>query len=118
MYPSIVEFSGLARFMEQPLKHYSQGMRSRLGFSIAAMITPDIFIIDEALSVGDIAFYQRSSVKIQELMAQAKAVIVVTHSLAFIEKVCTKALWLEAGEVRKIGEPREVVKQYRQSLRR
>ena len=114
LYPSIVEFSGLAKFMDEPLKHYSQGMRSRLGFSIAAMIKPDIFIIDEALSVGDAAFYERASEKIQELITKAKAVIVVTHNLAFAEKVCSRVLWLEKGKVRREGGAEETIRSYRQ----
>jgi teichoic acid transport system ATP-binding protein len=118
VYPDIVAFSGLASFMDLPLKHYSQGMRARLGFSIAAMLKPDVFIIDEALSVGDASFAERASAKIQELIAVAKAVIVVTHNLALLKKVCTKALWLEAGEVQSMGDPAEVIEQYRQAIRR
>ena len=116
LYNSIVEFAGVAKFIHQPLKHYSRGMRSRLGFSIAAMIQPDVFIIDEALSAGDAAFAEQASAKIQDLIARAKAVIVVTHNLAFVEKVCTQTVWLEAGTVRFVGSPAEAVRRYRQSL--
>jgi teichoic acid transport system ATP-binding protein len=118
LYPGIVEFSGLARFMDHPLKHYSQGMRARLGFSIAAMIKPDVFIIDEALSVGDVSFSERASGKIQELIAGAKAVIMVSHQVELLKKVCTKALWLAAGEVRSLGAPAEVIEQYQRSVQR
>ena len=90
LYPDIVEFSELAKFMDEPVKHYSRGMKARLGFSIAAMIRPDVFIIDEALRVGDMSFYEKASTKIQELMALAKTVIVVTHNMTFVEKVCTR----------------------------
>ncbi|HEV8711943.1 MAG TPA: ATP-binding cassette domain-containing protein, partial [Candidatus Binatia bacterium] len=114
----IVAFSGLAKFIEEPIKHYSQGMRSKLGFSIAAMLEPDIFIIDEALGAGDIAFYEKASDKIQELITRAKAVIIVTHSLAFVEQVCTRALWLNGGTVQFDGDPKEAVRRYRQSLQR
>ena len=117
LYESIVEFSGLAQFIYEPVKHYSQGMRARLGFSIMAMIEPDVLIIDEALSVGDATFSERASAKIQELISSAKAVIVVTHNMAFVEKVCTKSVWLDAGRVQFVGNPAETVQRYRQSLR-
>jgi len=116
LYFDIVEFSGLAKFIDQPVKTYSSGMRARLGFSIAAMIKPDVFIIDEALSTGDISFYEKASAKIQELIASAKAVIVVTHNMAFVEKVCTRALWLDNGIVKFDGDPREAVVRYRESV--
>ncbi len=118
LYESIVEFSGLEKFIDEPLKHYSWGMRSRLGFSIAAMIEPDIFIIDEALSAGDAAFSERASAKIQELITRAKAVIVVTHNMEFVEKVCTRAVWMDAGKVQFVGNPVDAVHRYRQSLKR
>lgn len=112
IYYDIVEFSGLAKFIEQPVKNYSSGMRSRLGFSIAAMIKPDVFIIDEALSAGDILFYEKASAKIQELMANSKAAIVVTHSMAFVEKVCTRAVWIDEGIVKFDGSPKKAVDLY------
>jgi teichoic acid transport system ATP-binding protein len=117
IYSDIVEFSGLHRFMHQPVKNYSSGMRSRLGFSIAAMIKPDVFIIDEVLSAGDISFYEKASAKIQELIETAKAVIVVTHNINFIETVCTRALWLDNGIIKYDGKPEEVVEIYRQSIK-
>lgn len=117
LYADIVEFSGLEKFIDQPMKHYSSGMRSRLGFSIAAMIKPDVFIIDEALSVGDASFYEKASVKIQELISMAKAVIIVTHNLNFVQKVCTRALWIGDGVIKFDGSPKEAVVYYRQSLK-
>lgn len=116
LYGDIVEFSDLEKFMDHPVKNYSSGMKSRLGFSIAAMIKPDVFIIDEALSVGDASFYEKASAKIQELIGRAKAVIVVTHNMAFVEKVCTRALWLECGIIKFDGGPKETVDKYRQSI--
>lgn len=117
LYGDIVKFSELGGFIDKPVKHYSRGMLSRLGFSIAATIQPDVFIIDEALSVGDASFYEKASARIQELIGQAKAVLVVTHSLDFVEKVCTRALWLDKGMVRFDGDPKEAVAGYRQSLK-
>jgi len=106
----------LGRFIEQPVKTYSSGMRSRLGFSIAAMIRPDIFVVDEALTVGDISFYEKAAAKIQELMLCSKAVIVVSHNLKFIEKVCTRGIWIDQGIVRFDGNSKAAVETYRSGL--
>src|SRR5690625_6039763 len=112
-YEEIVEFSGIRRAIDKPVKSYSSGMRSRLGFSIAAILQPDIFIIDEALSTGDLAFRQKATERIQEMMERAKAVVIVTHSMNFVEKVCTRAIWIEKGKIRADGDAEEVVKEYR-----
>ena len=117
VYGDIVEFSEIEKFMDQPVKNYSSGMRARLGFSIAAMLRPDVFIIDEALSVGDISFYEKASAKIQELMECAKAVIVVTHNMDFVETVCTRALWLDDGTIKYDGSPEKAVGTYRESVK-
>jgi len=113
LYDEVVEFSGLAKFMDQPVKNYSSGMRARLGFSIMSIIKPDIFIIDEALNAGDIHFYEKASRKVQELMAEAKATIVVTHNIHFVDKVCTRALWMDKGRILFDGDPKEAVTRYR-----
>jgi teichoic acid transport system ATP-binding protein len=118
LYQDIVDFSELGHFIEQPVKNYSSGMRARLGFSIVAMLKPDVFIIDEALNAGDISFYEKSANKIQELMAHAKATIVVTHNVNFVEKVCTRALWLDSGSVAFQGDPKETIDRYRQSIKK
>lgn len=112
-YPEIVRFAELEESINQPIKQYSSGMKSRLGFSIAATLRPDIFIIDEALSTGDIAFQQKASEKIQEMMESAKAVIIVSHSMSFVERVCTRAIWIEKGQIRYDGDPAEAVEQYK-----
>lgn len=116
LYPDIVSFAELEAFVSEPVKNYSNGMRSRLGFSIASMISPDVFIIDEALNAGDISFYEKASTKIQEIMEKAKAVIVVTHSLAFVKQVCNRALWIDGGEIKFDGDPDETVKNYVSSV--
>src|SRR5690625_7642300 len=90
-------------------------MRSRLGFSIAAVLNPDIFIIDEALSTGDLAVRQMASERIQDMMESAKAAIIVSHSLNFIEKICTRAIWMENGQVVYDGVAEEAVAKYRES---
>ena len=115
-YEEIVEFSGIKRMIDRPMKNYSSGMKSRLGFSIAAVLKPDIFIIDEALSTGDLAFRQKATERIQEMMERAKAVIIVTHSMHFVEQVCTRALWIDKGKLRFDGDAEEAVKLYREAM--
>lgn len=114
-YDEIVEFSGIGKAIDKPVKEYSSGMRSRLGFSIAAILNPDIFIIDEALSTGDLAFRQKASERIQDMMELAKAVIIVSHSMSFIETVCTRAIWMENGQIVFDGPSEEAVAKYRAS---
>ena len=114
-YQDIVDFSGLGSKIENPVKEYSSGMKSRLGFSIAAMLKPDIFIIDEALSTGDLSFRQKATERIQDMMELSKAVIIVTHSMNFVEKVCTRAIWLENGEIRYDGDTSTAIKKYQQA---
>ncbi|NMA90750.1 MAG: ATP-binding cassette domain-containing protein [Amphibacillus sp.] len=111
---NIAEFAGLERVMDRSIKRYSSGMRARLGFSIAAALEPDIFIIDEALSTGDMSFQQKASEKIQDMMEEAKAVIIVSHSMNFVEKVCTRVIWLDNGEIVMDGKAGEVVASYRE----
>ena len=117
LYPDIVEFSGLAAFIEEPVKHYSPGMRSRLAFSIGAMLDPDILIIDEILNAGDSVFHERATSKIRDLIMQAKVVVVVTHDLQLVEAVCNRAIWLDHGAVRFDGLPTDAVSAYRASQR-
>ena len=112
----IIDFSGLGRFIHEPLKNYSKGMRARLAFSIAAMIKPEILIMDEALSSGDVAFSEKAGLRLREILKQSKIVIVVSHNLGFVKRFCTRALWIDRGVVRANGNPAEIVKQYRRSV--
>ncbi|MDE5415815.1 ABC transporter ATP-binding protein [Alkalihalobacterium chitinilyticum] len=116
-YPKIVTFSELEKSIEKPVKQYSSGMKARLGFSIAATLQPDIFIIDEALSTGDMAFKQKASEKIQDMMEQAKAVIIVTHSMSLVKQLCTRAIWMEKGQVVFDGDPLEAVERYQEKTK-
>lgn len=115
-YDKIIEFSGLGKAINKPVKSYSSGMRARLGFSIAAILQPDIFIIDEALSTGDMDFRQKASEKIQDMMEQAKAVILVSHNMAFVEKLCTRVIWMEKGQIVFDGDPKETVAKYKAAV--
>lgn len=109
----IVEFSELSKFIHTPLKNYSSGMKARLGFSIATIVQPDILIVDEVLSVGDIKFKEKSENKILSMMKQGVTILFVSHSLGQIEKLCDRTLWLEEGMVREIGTTKEILEKYK-----
>lgn len=115
-HDEIVEFAGLKQRIDKPVKTYSSGMRARLGFSIAAVLKPDVFIIDEALSTGDLAFRQKATERIQEMMEGAKAVIIVSHSMRFVEQICTRAIWIDQGRVRADGDAEKIVDEYRTAM--
>jgi teichoic acid transport system ATP-binding protein len=108
----IIEFADLGEFVDEPVRNYSSGMQARLGFSIAAQVEPDILLIDEVLGVGDARFKAKSSERIHELIAAAKTIVVVTHSMEFVREHCTAAVWLEKGEVAACGQAEEVVNAY------
>lgn len=116
--PEIIEFSELGQFIDQPVKSYSSGMKSRLGFAISVNVDPDILIIDEALSVGDKAFAEKSLNKMKEFKAQGKTMIFVSHSLGQMRQFCDKILWLEYGMVKQYGPVNEVLAQYEAFLNR
>lgn len=115
-YDEIVEFSGLADFMEEPVKNYSSGMYVRLGFAVAVHTDPDVLLVDEVLSVGDEAFAHRCLRRIEELLAQERTLLLVSHSLDLVETVCDRVLWLDNGQQRLVGTPRRVIDAYRQAV--
>lgn len=103
-YEQIIEFAELQEFQERPFKQLSSGMKSRLAFSIASLVEPDILILDEVLSVGDGAFRKKSESKMREIIAGGATTILVSHSLQQVREMCTKVLWLDKGSQIAFGE--------------
>jgi ABC-type polysaccharide/polyol phosphate transport system ATPase subunit len=109
LMPGIIEFADLGRFIDASLKTYSSGMRARLGFSIATAIDPDILLLDEVLATGDATFREKSKARVIELVKGARAVVLVTHDMNWVEEYCNRAILIEHGEVILEGAPAEVV---------
>lgn len=112
----VIRFTGLADSIDLPLRTYSSGMRARLHFAIATSVEPEILLIDEALSVGDESFRRRSGRRIKELRRRAGTIFLVSHSMESIIDTCSRCIWLDHGELRADGHPKEVVAQYRASI--
>ena len=116
MIPDVIEFADIGDFINQPVKNYSSGMRSRLGFAISIYAKPDVLIIDEALSVGDPTFTEKCLDKMNEIRESGKTIFFISHSLAQIERFCQKAIWLHYGKIHQMGDVTEVTKAYRKFL--
>lgn len=112
-FDAIVEFAEIGDFLDLPLKNYSSGMVSRIAFAIATVIVPDILIVDEVLSVGDQMFRKKCEKRIQALIREyGTTVLIVSHSSAQIERMCNKAIWIDKGHMRMVGEAKEVSRAY------
>ncbi len=111
-YDEIVAFSELEKFIDVPIRNYSSGMVMRLAFSVAAVVQPEILIVDEILAVGDADFQQKSKNRMLELMSGGTTVLFVSHSLEQIREMCDRVIWLEHGEVKAIGKTEEICNAY------
>ncbi|HVN12122.1 MAG TPA: ABC transporter ATP-binding protein [Kineosporiaceae bacterium] len=116
-YDEIAAFADLEDgFMEMPMRTYSSGMFGRLAFAVAVHMEPDILLVDEALSAGDARFKHKAFAKMQELMAQARTIFLVSHALGSVVDLCNDAIWLQKGELVARGTPQEIVEGYTESL--
>ena len=111
-FDEIVEFAGLGRFIDTPVKRYSSGMNARLGFSIAAHLNPDVLLIDEVLAVGDLAFQQKCQQRMKDFRRQGIALVFVSHHLPAVAQLCSQALLLDHGQPVLLGTPRDVIAAY------
>lgn len=111
-FDDIVEFSELRDFLDVPIKNFSSGMIAKLAFSIATIVNPEILIVDEILSVGDIKFQEKSKNKMMEMIKGGTTVLFVSHSLAQIRELCNRVVWLEHGEIQMIGDSKKVCDAY------
>lgn len=116
-FDEIVEFSEMQEFLDVPMKNYSSGMVARIGFAIATVTTPDILIVDEILAVGDFLFQQKCEERINAMINDDTTVIIVSHSIEQIERLCKHCVWLEKGKIKMIGEAAEVCNAYKNSQR-
>ena len=118
MYDEIISFAELQDFQERPFKQLSSGMKSRLAFSIASLVNPDILILDEVLSVGDGTFRQKSGNKMREILANGVTGILVSHSIDQVRELCNKVLWLDHGKQMDFGGTQEVCDRYEAFMQR
>lgn len=116
-YPDILAFSGLEEFEKRPFKQLSSGMKSRIAFSIASMVEPEILILDEVLSVGDGAFREKSEEKMREIIRNGKATILVSHSIPQVRRMCNKVLWLDHGKQIGFGDTNTLCDKYEEFLK-
>lgn len=117
-YEHIIEFSELREFEDVAFKKLSSGMKSKLAFSLASRVNPDILVLDEVLSVGDIGFRKKSENRMREMMSDGTTTILVSHSMAQIREMCTQVLWLEKGEMRGIGDTKTMCDAYEKYMKK
>jgi lipopolysaccharide transport system ATP-binding protein len=113
-FDDIIEFSGVEKFIDTPVKRYSSGMLVRLAFSVAAHLEPEILIIDEVLAVGDAAFQQKCLGKMENVAKEGRTVLFVSHNMAAVEHLCSRAIWIDGGQVVEIGETKKIIETYLQ----
>lgn len=111
-FDEIVDFTELHQFIDVPMKNYSSGMVARVGFAIATVTTPDILIVDEILAVGDFLFQEKCEKRINALMSGGTTVIIVSHSIDQIKRLCDRVAWIEKGKIKMIGEAEEICDLY------
>ena len=111
-FDEIVEFAGLEKFLDSPIKNYSSGMKARLGFAVATSVKPDLLIVDEILSVGDFRFRKKCEQRIQEMLDRGTTLLYVSHTMPEVLRICQKAMWMDKGVIRMSGSAEEVCDAY------
>lgn len=115
-FDEIVEFSELKDFLDVPVKNFSSGMVAKLAFSISTIVDPEVLIVDEILSVGDIKFQEKSKNKMMSMIKGGTTVLYVSHSIASIKELCSKVIWLDHGKIVKMGDAKPICDEYYQKL--
>lgn len=110
---AIAEFSELGDFLDMPARCYSSGMLVRLAFAIATTVEPEILLVDETLSVGDMAFQQKARQRMKDMMAKARLMVVVSHDLEALKEMCSRGIWLDHGQIRQAGPMKDIVAAYK-----
>jgi lipopolysaccharide transport system ATP-binding protein len=113
---AIVSFAGVEKFLDTPVKHYSSGMFLRLGFAVAAHLEPDVLVVDEVLAVGDAGFQKKCLNAMDDLRSGGRTVLFVSHNMAAVENLCSRVIWIENGEIRQDGCPKDVIQAYTASF--
>ncbi len=112
-FEKIIEFAELERFVNVPVKNFSSGMYARLGFAIATVVQPDILIVDEVLSVGDFHFQEKCEKRIRSMIDKGTTIIIVSHDIGMVERLCNKVLWLEHGLKKDFGDTQAICEEYK-----
>ena len=112
----IIDFAEVRKFIDVPIKNFSSGMNARLGFSMATIVKPDILVIDEVLSVGDLAFKNKCKIKMKELLSDGTTLLFVSHSSKTVQSLCDKAIWLDGGNVVASGDSADICRDYEKLL--
>ncbi len=112
----IAEFSELDRFLDMPMKYYSSGMMIRLAFSVASSLTPEVLLIDEALSAGDMNFQIKAKARVRDLIRTARLMVLISHDMNAIRELCNSAIWMEQGQVKMAGPCTEVIDAYQKGM--
>ena len=114
----IAAFTELGRFLDMPVRYYSAGMMIRLAFAIATSVEPEVLIVDEVLSAGDLAFQQKAAGRIKQMMAQARLMVIVSHDLESLAALCTRVAWMDHGRIKKFGEAKATIAAYQKHSRK
>ena len=114
-FDEIVEFAGIEKFLDSPIKNFSSGMKARLGFAVATVVKPDVLIVDEVLSVGDFHFQQKCEARINRMKENGATILFVSHNMEQVRNLCSRIVWLEHGRVHSIGDADELCREYQEA---